>query len=301
MVATVVVGLDGSRESRDAAEWAAREAHLRGLPLRVVHVVEAVPRPWDQAPLWGGETQADWSERIPRETIEGLRLRHPGVAVSLVRLSGRPAELLPDAASDAELLVLGSRGMSGVGGFLVGSVGQAVIARTEMPVVLVRAGEQAADEHLSDPVGIPSTATAFRPVTVGVDTADPADDVIRFALEEADRRSTAVRAVHGWNLPPYYVYGLSVDLGLREEIVRERAGELAEVLRPWRQKYPGVEVLEHSRSGSAAECLVDAARTSSLVVVGRRIRRGALGPHIGPVSHAVLHHATAPVVVVAHP
>lgn len=300
MVRTVVVGLDGFRESRAAAEWAAREAKLRGLPLTIVHGVEPVPHPWAQAPLLGGETQAQWSERIPREAVEGLRLRHPGVDVSLVRLSGRPAELLTAAAADGELLVLGSRGMSGAGGFLVGSVGQAVIAHTDVPVVVVRAGEQAADEHESDPVGIPSAATAYRPVVVGVDTEKPADDVIGFAFEEADRRRTAVRAVHSWYLPAYYVYGLSFDASLHHEIVREKAAELAEVLRPWREKYPFVEVSEESRTGSAADCLVDAARNASLVVVGRRVRRNPIGVHIGSVTHAVLHHATAPVAVVAH-
>ncbi|MFI9152473.1 universal stress protein [Streptomyces sp. NPDC053367] len=300
MVRTVVVGLDGSCESRAAAEWAAREAKLRGLPLKVLHVLEPVPEPWAQAPLLGPETQGHWSERIPREAVEGLRLRHPGVDVTMEQPPGPAAELLSGSAADAELLVLGSRGMSGVGGFLVGSVGQAVIARTEVPVVLVRAGETAADEHESDPAGIPSAATPFRPVAVGVDATDPAEEVLAFAFEEADRRRTSVRAVYTWNLPPYYLYGLAADAGLHEELVREKTAQLAEAMRPWRQKYPAVEVSEEARSGSAAEHLVDAARTASLVVVGRRIRRGPFGPHIGPVTHAVLHHATAPVAVVAH-
>lgn len=78
-------------------------------------------------------------------------------------------DALARAAKGAELLVLGSRGLSGIGGFLVGSVGMAVIADTEIPVVLVRAGEQAADEHEADPAGIPSAATAYRPVVLGLD------------------------------------------------------------------------------------------------------------------------------------
>ncbi|GAA3828055.1 hypothetical protein GCM10023083_71360 [Streptomyces phyllanthi] len=71
---------------------------------------------------------------------------------------------------------------------------------------------------------------------------------------------------------------------------------LAEVLGPWKQKVPSVEVVGESRPGKAASHLVEA----SLVVVGRRIRRSPLGAHIGHVTHAVLHHATAPVAVVAH-
>ncbi|MFF4255139.1 universal stress protein [Streptomyces sp. NPDC001663] len=300
MVRTVVAGLDGSSESRAAAEWAAREAKLRGLPLKIVHVWEPVPEPMAQAPLLGAETQQHWSERIPRETLEGLRLRHPGVEVTMEQSSGRPADILVKAAEDAELLALGSRGLSGIGGFMVGSVGLAVVAHAERPVVLVRAGEQAADEHQADPVGIPSAATPYRPVVLGLDPAGPDDSVIEFAFDAAARRSAVLRAVHGWNLPPYYAYGLSADPELYDEIAREQSAALAAALRPWRRKYPDVEVLEESRAGSGADRLVYASHEASLVVVGRRIRHSPLGAHIGPVTHAVLHHATAPVAVVAH-
>ncbi|MEU6682327.1 universal stress protein [Streptomyces sp. NPDC046832] len=300
MSRNVTVGLDGSPESRAAAEWAAREAKLRGLPLRLVHVWEPVPEPVAQAPLLGAETHAHWSERIPREAAEALRLRHPGVQVETEQIPGRPMDALAKTSKDAELLVLGSRGLSGVGGFLVGSVGMSVIAHTDTPVVLVRAGEQAADEHEKDPAGLPSAATPYRPVVLGLDTGHPDDTVIAFAFEEAARRDTALRVVHSWNLPPYFAYGLPVDLELNTELGRQEAAALTAVLRPWRQKYPDVRVVEESRSGSPANHVIDASREASLVVVGRRVRRSPFGVHIGPVTHAVLHHAVAPVAVVAH-
>ncbi|MFC4463524.1 universal stress protein [Streptomyces xiangluensis] len=300
MVRTVVAGIDGSPESRAAAEWAAREAKLRGLPLKIVHVWEPVSDPVAQAPLLGAETQQHWTERVPREAAEGLRLRHPGLEVSVEQLTGRPAEALTKAAEDAELLALGSRGLSGIGGFMVGSVGLSVVAHAERPVILVRAGEQAADEHEADPVGIPSAATPYRPVVLGLDPTGPDDSVIEFAFDAAARRSAVLRVINGWSLPPYYVYGLSADVGLYDEIARQQAAALAEALRPWRRKYPDVQVVEESRSGSAADFLVDVSSGASLVVVGRRIRRNPFGTHIGPVTHAVLHHATAPVAVVAH-
>ncbi|GGY33501.1 universal stress protein [Streptomyces djakartensis] len=299
MFRCIMVGLDGSSESRAAAEWAAREAKLRGLPLRLVHVWEPVAEPLAQAPLLGTETLKHWSERIPRGAAEGLRSRHPGVEVSAVQLSGVPGDVLVDVARDAELLVLGSRGLSGVGGFMVGSVGQVVIARTEVPVVLVRSGEQAADEHAMDPAGIPSAATRFRPVLLGLDTRTPDDTVVAFAFDEAARRETSLRVLHAWNPPPY-IHGLSGHASLYDELAREQAAALTEALRPWRQKYPAVEVIEASRAGSAADQLVSSSRYASLVVVGRRTRRGRFGVHIGPVAHAVLHHAVAPVAVVAH-
>ncbi|MET8468836.1 universal stress protein [Streptomyces sp. NPDC006422] len=300
MPRTVTVGIDGSAESRAAAEWAAREAEARDLPLKLVHVWEPVPEPIAQAPLLGAETHQHWTERLPREVTEGVRLRHPRLDVTSEQSTGEPAAVLVEAARHAELLVLGSRGLSGLAGYLVGSVGQAVIGHTETPVVLVRAGEQAADEHVMDPSGIPSAASAFRPVVLGLDADAPDDTVIAFAFDEAARRGTALHVVHGWNLPPYYVYGVSAGLDPHDEVLRQKRAQLADVLRSWRGKYPNVDVVELSRCGSPAQHLVDAAEEASLVVVGRRVRRASLGTHIGPVTHAVLHHAAVPVAVVAH-
>jgi len=300
MSRTVVVGLDGSPESRAAAEWAAREAKLRALPLALVHVWEPVPVPMAQAPLIGPETQAHWAARVPREVAEGLRLRHLGVDITAEQRTGHPADVLTDATEDAELLVLGSRGLSGIGGFLVGSVGLATLARAERPVVLVRAGEQAADEHELDPSGIPSAAGPYRPVVLGIDRSGPDDAVTAFAFEAARRRRTALHVVYGWTLPPYYAYALPSDPELIREIAGHEAAALTEVVRPWREKYPSVEVVEDSRFGRPADLLTEASRAASLVVVGRRVRRSPFGAHIGPVTHSVLHHATAPVAVVSH-
>ncbi|GHF36414.1 universal stress protein [Streptomyces griseosporeus] len=300
MTRMITVGLDGSPESRAAAEWAAREAKLRGLPLKLVHVWEPVPEPMAQAPLLGAETHQHWTERVPRESAKGLRLRHPGIEVTTEHVAGRPSEVLREVAKDGELIVLGSRGLSGVGGFVVGSVGLAVVAHAERPVILVRSGEQAADEHETDPAGIPSAATRYRPVVLGLDIDSLDASVIDFAFEAAALRDTGLRVVHGWNLPPYFVYGATADLARYDQVARWHAAALAEALGLWRQKYPAVEVVEESRSGSPAGHLIDASHEASLVVVGRRIRRNPFGVHIGPVTHAVLHHATAPVAVVAH-
>lgn len=300
MVRSVVAGLDGSAESRAAVEWAAREAELRGLPLKIVHVCEPVPELMAQAPLVGGETMQQWTERIPRESAEGVRLRHPGLRVTTLQPSGRPADLLATEAQDAELLVLGSRAMGGISGFMVGSVGLSVVAHAARPVVLVRAGEQAADEHEPDPAGVPSAAAPFRPVVLGLDTKHPDETLLEFALDAAVRRGTSLRVVHCWNPPPYYAYGMSGDLAAHNSVSLRESTALAEALRPWRQKYPDVEVTEECRFGSAAVHVVNASVAASLVVVGRRVRHTPLGTHIGHVTHAVLHHAAAPVAVVAH-
>jgi nucleotide-binding universal stress UspA family protein len=292
MPRTVTVGLDGSSESRAAADWAAREAKLRGLPLKLVNVWEPVPEPIAQAPLLGPETHQHWSERIPREAAEELRAAHPEVDVLIEQVTGRPAEVLTDAAKDAEPLVLGSRGLSGVGGFIVGSVGLAVVAHAERPVVLVRAE---GDTSGTD-VGVPPS----RPVVLGLDTRAPDDTLIGFAFEAALLRGTSLRVVHGWDAPPYIVHGMAPDFELNAQIAAEQGAALTEALGPWKRKFPDLQIVEDSLSGKAADHLVDASSEASLVVVGRRIRRAALGAHIGPVTHAVLHHATAPVAVVPH-
>ncbi|MGW1169071.1 universal stress protein [Streptomyces sp. NPDC001153] len=300
MPRTITVGLDGSPECRAAAEWAAREAELRGLPVKLVQVWEPAPAPTAHAPFLGAETYQHWSERILRESAEGLRLRHPDAEVSTEQLSGSPAEALVGVAKDAELLVLGSRGLGGIAGFLVGSVGLAVVAHAERPVVLVRAGEQAADEHETGAAGVRSTATSFRPVVLGLDLGSPDETVIRFALDAAVRRDAPLRVVHGWNPTPYHAYGMAPDPGVQQLLADSDADALTEVLAPWQQKYPDVQVVAQSRFGSPSNLLIDASREASLVVVGRRIRRAPAGAHVGPVTHAVLHHATAPVAVVPH-
>ncbi|MEU5281173.1 universal stress protein [Streptomyces asoensis] len=300
MLRSITVGLDGSRESRAAVEWAAREAGLRDLPLRIVHVWEPVPEPMAQAPLLGAETQQHWTERIPREAAEGVALRHPGIEVITEQLSGHPGDALAEAAGSAELLVLGSRGLGGIGGFMVGSVGLSAVAHCERPVVLVRALETAADEHEPDPAGVPSAATPFRPVVLGLDTRHADGTLIGFAFDAARRRATSLHVVHGWNPPPYYAYGTPANPALHEALALGEAEALAQVMRPWREKFPDVEVVERSRYGSPAVLVVEAARTASLVVVGRRVRRSPFGAHIGHVTHAALHHSTAPVAVVPH-
>ncbi|WP_328552020.1 MULTISPECIES: universal stress protein [unclassified Streptomyces] len=313
MMRTVTAGLDGSPESLAAAEWAAREARMRGLRLKLVHVREPVPDPMARAPLLGAEPHQHRSERsktrvppsegrrtIPREAAEDLRARHPGVGVTMEQRTGRPAEALLKAADDAEVLVLGTRGLNGMDGFMVGSAGLAVVAHAGRPVVLVRAGEQAADEHLTDSSGVPSAAAPFKPVVLGLDTVGPHDTLIGFAFEAALLRATALRVVHAWNEPPYIAYGLPQDLELNARLAGQEADAVTEVLRPWREKFPDVEIIGDTLSGNAAHHLVDASREASLVVVGRRVRRAAPGAHIGPVTHAVLHHSTAPVAVVPH-
>lgn len=307
MPRTVTAGLDGSAESRAAVEWAAREARLRGLPLRLVQVWEPLPDPLAQAPLLGAEAEQDFIEGAPDESAERLRLRHSGLEVLTERRTGDPVDVLCEAAGTSELLALGSRGLGGLHGFLVGSVGMAVTGHADCPVALVRADERAPDEHRADPTGIPSAATPFRPVVLGLDITAPNAALLDFAFGAAALRGAPLRVVYAWvpqpppsNETPGYAYGAEMPPVAEEALEPRNAFMLGRALEPWRESFPDLDVAEAAVAGSAGSVLVDASRDACLVVVGRRVRKARLGAHLGHVAHAVLHHSPAPVAVVPH-
>ncbi|UXY32288.1 universal stress protein [Streptomyces sp. HUAS TT20] len=295
MLRPVVVGLDGSRESLAAAEWAAGEALLRGLPLRLVHAWEGLPSDASQLPEL--EAPHYWARRILRGAMDQLNERHPQVYLSAEQIARPAADALVEAGAEAELLVLGSRAFSGLGGFMAGSVALATVARVTRPVVLVRAGRTAEDDHLPNDEGRPSVHTPYRDVVVGVDTAHPCGELIAFAFESASMRSAPLLVVHAWHVP-YAPAAEAAAMSLAAQRTAEQ--ELARALQPWRQKYPTVEVrtlVEHERP---AQQLLHAAQDAGLLVVGRRSRPARLGARTGPVAHAVMHHVRCPVVIVPH-
>ncbi|MFZ3573554.1 universal stress protein [Streptomyces sp. BH097] len=288
MTRPITAGVDGSPESAAAAAWAAREAVRRGLPLRLVHVGEPAP---DSLALAADESAlTQWAGDLLSDTEHEIAEHHPGLAVTTDVLDGDgPAEALLAAARDGESLVLGSRGHGVIVGFIVGSVGQQVIAKAERPIVLVRADDAA-----------PAEASG-RDVIVGQE-GEPEDSAaaMEFAFTTAQARGVAVRAVRAWSLPPVFSYSPSSfalldDAGGMEPYEQKALGA---ALAPWRERFPDVPVREHVEIGSAGQVLLSVAAEAQLLVVGRRARRTAIGSRIGSVAHAVLHHAPCPVTVV---
>lgn len=284
----VTVGVDGSAESRAAARWAAREAALRQVPLRLVHAVD-----WPLDPVFPGLGRQDvdrWADQVLTEAAQELHGRHPNLEITTRCPTARPAAALAAEAADAGLLVLGSRGLGGLVGFVVGSVAMSTVVATDTPVVLVRVAD--------DPDG-PGTGSGAE-VVVGVDIHEACDRVLAFAFEEAARRDCPLRAVHGWKMPAAYGYVPFFDPDNERDIGRSVTYMVDDMLQPWRHKFPDVDVSHSVFTGSAGERLVRASEGAGLVVVGRHVHRSPLGAHLGPVAHAVLHHAAAPVAVVAH-
>lgn len=287
----ITVGVDGSPESRAAAHWAAREAVLRQVPLRLVHAVD-----WPLDPVLPGLGRQDvdrWADHALTGTVRELHEHHPHLEISTRCLTARPAAALAAEAADAALLVLGSRGTGGLVGFLVGSVAMSTVVATDTPVVLVRLADDPEDPDR------PSTG-ARAEVVVGVDIHEACDRVLAFAFEEAARRDRPLRAVHGWKLPAAYTYVPFLDPDDERDIARSVTRMVEDVLLPWRHKFPDVSVSHDVRRGSAGEHLVRASQGAGLLVVGGHVRRSPLGAHLGPTAHAVLHHAAAPVAVIAH-
>ncbi|MFR0354812.1 universal stress protein [Streptomyces sediminimaris] len=289
MTRPITAGVDGTEESLAALDWAAREAVRRGLTLRVVQAWRF--QPYEAIDAADPDTQATWVREGLDGVVRGVTARHPHLDVETELVPGDPAETLVAAAAGAELLVLGSRGHGPVVGFLLGSVGQQVIADATRPVVLVRAGDQ------------PAAEAAGREIVVG-QQGEPEDSAgtLRFAFETAAARGAGVRAVRAWSLPPVFAYSpgsmqLLDEAGGLEPYERKA---LSAALQPWRERFPGVPVVEHVEMGSAGQVLLSVAARAQLMVVGRRAHRTAVGARIGSVAHGVLHHAPCPVAVVPH-
>ncbi|MER6784163.1 universal stress protein [Streptomyces sp. NPDC000658] len=299
MLSPVVAGVDGSAESLAAVAWAAREAERRDRPLHLVHAWEWHPRRQERE--LAGAAQRHLARRFLDRAEERVRAECPDVPLTHEQTEGPATAALLKAADQAELIALGSRGLSGFTGFLVGSVALGVVARSTRPVVLVRAGEEAADEHLPAADESAPTDSGYRDVVLAVDLDEPCDEVIEFAFEAARSRHARLRAVHAWHT------SAAVGLGPGEIALVEDAwqgeewlGFLKAVLQVWRDKYPDVAVLETVVDDKPTTALVRAATGAGLLVVGHRLAERAVGPRTGPVTHAVVQHVGCPVAVVPH-
>lgn len=285
----IIVGYDGSRESQAAAYWAAREAERRGTPVELLHA-------WN-APA--SQPTSDEHRRMRRLMIAReaeLRALHPMIQVTGVQVPRTPVAALEAATGRAAMLVLGSRGLSALRGFVVGSVSQEILGEGACPMVLVRA-EQPQGLDTQDE-GARQDWASDQDVVVGLDLRHPVDAVLGFGFEAAAFRTAPLNVVHAWGLPPgseYMAYG---TIGAFNEDAAAKERQLLEtVLEPWRRRYPQVRLQTTLAHGNAAVRLTDAGAHAQLLVVGRHHRRTPMG-HLGPVTHAAIHHVGCPVAVI---
>jgi len=138
----IVVGIDGSRASKQALAWAVRQAQLTGASVSAVTawhypvVIGGMP----YAPLAMLE-EADFS-RFAATTLSNAISAVIGtnapVEISSTVREGSAAQVLLDAADGADLLVVGSRGHGGFTEALLGSVSQHCVHHAPCPVVIIR-------------------------------------------------------------------------------------------------------------------------------------------------------------------
>jgi nucleotide-binding universal stress UspA family protein len=279
----VVAGVDGSPDAASAAAFGLEEARRRGAPL---HLVCSVPRPHDR---FAARLSHGTAEQVARQAGEAnadivareLAPAAGDVPVSCRVVIGHAVDVLCAASVEAQLVVLGSRGVGGVPGLLLGSTASGVAAQASCPVVVLP----------GDPDVL---VRERRTVVVGVQGRPGDEDVLGFAFVAAVTRDTDLLAVHAWQ---------EVDLSasLRtvtpledwDGVVADEERVLAEALAGWRSKEPDVPVREAVVRGRTAPALVAAALTAQLLVVGHRT-----GAHLGSTMQSVLHRAGCPIAVV---
>ena len=290
MERVLTVGLDGSPESVAAAHWAADEAQRRKLTLRLLH---AWPLLAPEPTLIPSEIDQNyWAKRLVHNAQTELQAHYPGLTVVGNLVADDAQDALIRAASESEMLVLGSRGLTHVESYFLGDISMSVVARAKRPVVLVRAHKRG--EGPSAP-----ESGAAGGVVVGLKLHGPCDDLLEFAFTTAAARGVPLRAVHGRGIPIHAYAPWGLDHTVTQEIIQDAQKHLSQALRPWREKFPGVAVTDTIRLESPARVVVAAAEGAGLLIVGRR-DHPALAPRLGPVSQAAVHHARCPVAVIPH-
>ncbi len=286
----VVVGVDGSESSLRAADWAADEAALRGVPLRLVY-----------ASLWERYEGAQLAEELngrPPEQVRAADIveaaarrvcrRRAGVELSTDVLPEEPEYTLVRESRNASLLVTGTRGRSGIAETLLGSVSLAVAGHAHCPMAVVRGSHD--NRAMSGTHGR---------VVVGVGEEPAASAAMRFAFEEARHRAVPVEAVRAWRSPAHETTDHPLLAGEPARLHERQAVETpAEALG---DVPAGVDVHGRTVEGRPRAVLVAASHDADLLVIGARRGRRRFGLQLGRVAHGVLHHSVCPVVIVPEP
>lgn len=278
----ILVGVDGSDPSNAAVVWAAREAAMRHVPLKLIHMVNAAVPMYPEMPLsmgmgmWRDEDGRRILQHAVKVAEDIVGTGRPIPITSEMKCSP-PVPTLAQLSLDAEMIVVGSHGRSAVARGLLGSVSSGVLRRANCPVAVIR------DEDVS----------AGAPVVVGIDGSPASELATAIAFEEASRRGAELKAVHAWSDIE------AVELpGLDWTIFKEDADRiLAERLAGWQERYPDVTVHRVVVCDRPARQLIKQAQSAQLMVVGSH-GRGAVGAMLlGSVSNAVVHSTSTPVIV----
>jgi nucleotide-binding universal stress UspA family protein len=283
----IVAGTDGSEESLRAVDWAAREATLRGAPLRIVSAATLLPR---MVPRAGSAEYDDVTDVLVKDRDRALAAAAeratkmaPGLLIDTDQLTGAPAEAVTESGAGALMLVVGSRGRGAFTAMLLGSVSRYVATHASCPVVVVR----------------DATTATQRQVGIGLGDLDQCSDSLTFAFEEASLRKASLLAIHAWRAPQTDISRAGDEFTAADShsFEAEAARQLEGLLNDWREKYPDVSVSHDVAHGHPGRALVGLSARADLVVIGKHAHpTGRQGP--GSVRHALLNHAHGPIAIV---
>jgi nucleotide-binding universal stress UspA family protein len=278
----LVVGVDGSVASYAAVSWAAHEATMRRLPIKLVHVVAPTLVSSTMAP---NDTITQEQEVKGRQSLDQARrivderaAEAPPNVQPVLRYAGVVATLV-DASRDARMIVFGSRGLDALGRRMLGSVSSGLLHHSHGPVAIIHDPDTARREIRDD-----------APVLVGIDGSSASEAATVLASDEASRRRVPLVALHAWS-----DVGVFPILGMDWRVHRDEGDEvLDDRLAGWREIYPDVQVHRRLVCDVPARWLVDESERAQLVVLGSRGRGGFDGLHLGSVSSAVAQSARVP-------
>jgi nucleotide-binding universal stress UspA family protein len=281
-VSKVVVGVDGTRCSDAALDWAVLEAARRAAPLEVLHAsthLELVGAPAFGAPAFEERVDGPLLQRCVARAAELA----PDVAVTTTTVHADAASALTEAGRAAALVVVGCHGRGWLGRLLVGSVSHKVASHPLAPVVVVRE----------------DTVTTTGPVVVGIDGSPASDAAVRWGAAAAADRGEGLVLVHAWQAAPatgFDAMPITQDVVDAQESAARQV--VADAIRVARDSATGV-VIEHVLAAGSPSMLLGAeSEHASLVVVGAHGHAGISGQVVGSVTRACLDAVRCPVVVV---
>ncbi|WP_198287016.1 universal stress protein [Frankia sp. QA3] len=303
----IVVGIDGSPGSAAALRWAVDEAARRRLPVTAALVWDAVGEPRAVFDAAGNADRAGLEQaarRVLADTVAAVRVGDPAVTVTGRVEEGSPVPELLRIAIGAQLVVVGERGHGALHRLVAGSVCQGIVHHAPLPVVVVRGGTDRSDEAAGaagsgDAAGATATTVDERPVVVGVDGSAASLRALRWAVQTAAARKTALHAVHAWHLDVPVYPGIYADFGsaLAEQAQRTLDHAVSTISAEYGGGLP-VPVVKETVADGAARALLRGAADAQLLVVGSRGHGGFAELLLGSVSHQCVAHAPCPVAVI---
>jgi nucleotide-binding universal stress UspA family protein len=285
---SIVVGVDESVGAAEALRWAAAERAIDDCSLTAVLCWTYLEQHRSEPNQHFDPEYGDDAARQALDTIVERVLGADAAAhVERRTVNDHTARGLLDSSADADLLVLGARGLSGWREIVVGSVTRQCLHHATKPMAVIHHPQP--DE--------PSRPRQNR-IVVGVDGSEGSRNALRWALDEARLRQATVAAVHVWT--PAFIGSELVPAGDYDANENDRAGRevLESALASADTSGLASPVEPHVVSGSTAVALLEASQDANLLVVGSRGRGGFAGLLLGSVSDSVVHRANCPVVVV---